>query len=79
MKFNPMWIPYILVAALLIIGLVGVYIDNCLGDDCCQSYVGELSGSKQCAEKTYYGERPWSIEMIFAGIFIGIATVLLRK
>jgi len=79
MRFNPAIIPYILAAALLIAGLVGTYIDNCADKDCCQSYMEQLTGSDHCAEKTYYGERPWSIEMIFAGLFILIASFLLRK
>ena len=79
MKLSLSTLPYILVAVFLILGLVGTYIDNCLDKECCQSYAAQISGSKTCADFTYYGERPLSIEMIVLGLFIAIATFLLRK
>jgi len=76
---DPKYIGYLIGIILLLVGIAGIYLDPCGNKICCQSFVQEMIRSGKCAEITYYGERPWSVEMFVAGIFVLVATRLLTK
>ncbi len=79
LELSPIIIGYLLGLAILLIGLAGLYLDPCDDIPCCQSFFGQAIGSEKCAETTYYGERPWSVELCVLGVFFLMATRLLTK
>ena len=70
---------YFLGIILLIVGFAGIFVSSCETMQCCQSFFAQAIRSNKCAEITYYGERPWSVEFVVAGLFAVIATRLLTK